>query len=91
MQDQAFRLAEKKVDPDQSFLFVCDEAFHEGIVGIVSGRITEKYNKPSAVFKLDPEKQQAVASLRGPDYFNVIEMITQASPYLKRFGGHKGA
>lgn len=91
MQDQAFRLAEKKVDPDQNFLFVCDEAFHEGIVGIVSGRITEKYNKPSAVFKLDPEKQQAVASLRGPDYFNVIEMITQASPYLKRFGGHKGA
>jgi len=91
MQDQAFRLAEKKVDPDQHFLFVCAEAFHEGIVGIVSGRITEKYNKPSAVFKLDPEKQQAVASLRGPDYFNVIEMITQASPYLKRFGGHKGA
>lgn len=91
MQDQAFRLAEKKVNPDQNFLFVCDEAFHEGIVGIVSGRITEKYYKPSAVFKLDPEKQQAVASLRGPDYFNIIEMISKASPYLKRFGGHKGA
>lgn len=91
MQDQAFRLAEKKVNPDQNFLFVCDENFHEGIVGIVSGRITEKYNKPSAIFKLDLEKQQAVASLRWPDYFNVIEMITQASPYLKRFWGHKGA
>ncbi|RAL55682.1 single-stranded-DNA-specific exonuclease RecJ [SR1 bacterium human oral taxon HOT-345] len=91
MQDQAFRVAEKQVNPDQNFLFVCDESFHEGIVGIVSGRITEKYYKPSAVFKLDLEKKQAVASLRGPDYFNVIEMIIQASPYLKRFGGHKGA
>ena len=85
MQDQAFRVAEKQVNPDQNFLFVCDESFHEGIVGIVSGRITEKYYKPSAVFKLDLEKKQAVASLRGPDYLNVIEMIIQASPYLKRF------
>lgn len=91
MQDRAFRVAEKQVNPDQNFLFVCDESFHEGIVGIVSGRITEKYYKPSAVFKLDLEKKQAVASLRGPDYFNVIEMIIQASPYLKRFWGHKGA
>ena len=85
MQDQAFRVAEKQVNPDQNFLFVCDESFHEGIVGIVSGRITEKYYKPSAVFKLALEKKQADASLRGPDYFNVIEMIIQASPYLKRF------
>lgn len=32
MQDQAFRVAEKQVNPDQNFLFVCDESFHEGIV-----------------------------------------------------------
>lgn len=91
LQDKAFRLAEKNVNPDQNFLFVCAEEFHEGIVGIVSGRITEKYNKPSAVFKIDKEKGHAVASLRGPSYFSVIEMISTASPYLQRFGGHKGA
>ena len=91
MQDQAFRIAEKELDSEKSFLSVCDEDFHEGIIWIVAWRITEKYNKPSAVFKIDREKQQAVASLRGPDYFNVIEMITKASPYLKRFWWHKGA
>lgn len=91
LQDKAFRIAEKNLNPDQNFLYVCDEDFHEGIVGIVSGRITEKYNKPSAVFKVDLEKNHAVASLRGPDYFNVIEMISSAAPYLQRFGGHKGA
>lgn len=67
------------------------EEFHEGIVGIVSGRITEKYNKPSAVFKIDNEKGHAVASLRGPGYFSVIDMISKAAAYLLRFGGHKGA
>ena len=91
MQDQAFRIAEKQLDLDQCFLSVCDEEFHEGIVGIVAWRITEKYNKPSAVFKIDKEKHQAIASLRGPEYFNVIEMISKASPYLKRFWGHKWA
>ena len=91
LQDKAFRIAEKRVDPDQTFLYVCDEEFHEGIVGIVSGRITEKYNKPSAVFKIDTEKGHAVASLRGPGYFSVIDMISTAAPYLLRFGGHRWA
>ena len=91
LQDKAFRIAEKRVDPDQAFLYVCDEEFHEGIVGIVSGRITEKYNKPSAVFKIDIEKGHAVASLRGPGYFSVIDMISTAAPYLLRFGGHRWA
>ena len=91
LQDKAFRIAEKRVDPDQTFLYVCDEEFHEGIIGIVSGRITEKYNKPSAVFKIDIEKGHAVASLRGPGYFSVIDMISTAAPYLLRFGGHRWA
>ena len=91
LQDKAFRIAEKRVDPDQTFLYVCDEEFHEGIVGIVSGRITEKYNKPSAVFKIDIDKGHAVASLRGPGYFSVIDMISTAAPYLLRFGGHRWA
>jgi single-stranded DNA-specific DHH superfamily exonuclease len=30
----------------------------------VSGRLTEKYHKPSAVFKINKEKGIAVASLR---------------------------
>jgi single-stranded DNA-specific DHH superfamily exonuclease len=41
----------------------------------VAGKLTEKYYKPSAIFKIDKEKNIAVASLRGPDYFNIIEML----------------
>jgi single-stranded DNA-specific DHH superfamily exonuclease len=32
MQDQAFRIAEKELDTEKSFLSVCDEDFHEGII-----------------------------------------------------------
>lgn len=49
---------------EKKILIAYHETFHEGIVGIVSGRITEKYNKPSMIMKVDQEKQIAVASLR---------------------------
>jgi len=64
IQEQMFKLAEQNIDLDKKFLVVHSEEFHEGIVGIVSGRLTEKYNKPSMVMKIDQEKHSAVASLR---------------------------
>lgn len=52
-----------------------DPSFHEGIVGIVAGRITEKYNKPSIVLHISHTKGIAVGSLRGPAYFDVMAMM----------------
>jgi single-stranded-DNA-specific exonuclease len=76
MQEEAFKKAESLISLDEKILIAADSIFHEGIVGIVAGRLTEKYTKPSAVFKIDEERQTAVASLRGPEYFNVIQMIS---------------
>ena len=75
----------------QNILIVADEEFHEWIVWIVAGKLTEKYYKPSAIFKIDKEKNIAVASLRWPDYFNIIEMLAQAENIMIRFWGHKQA
>lgn len=81
----------EQLDLDQSILILTGEEYHEGIVGIVAGRLTEKYHKPSVVLKIDSEKWIGVASLRGPAYFSVIEMLYHAAPLLERFGGHKQA
>ena len=91
MQEEAFKIAEKDLDHDQKILIAEHEDFHEWIVWIVSWRITEKYNKPSVVFKIDNGKWLAVWSLRWPDYFNVIEMLQQNWDILERFGWHKWA
>lgn len=90
-QEQMFKQAEQSLDLEKKFLVSYSEDFHEGIVGIVSGRLTEKYYKPSMIMKIDQEKHSAVASLRGPDYFDVIEMIKTASHLLQRFGWHRWA
>lgn len=91
LQDQAFKIADEWLNHSENILIVSNEEFHEWIVGIVAWKITEKYNKPSVVFKIDKEKNIAVASLRWPEYFNVIEMLSKAEDKLIRFGWHKQA
>lgn len=91
LQEQMFKLAEQTINLENKFLVAYSDEFHEGIVGIVSWRLTEKYNKPSMIMKIDHEKHSAVASLRGPDYFDVITMIKSAGHLLLRFGGHRWA
>ena len=91
LQEAALKKAEELVCLDEKILIAADESFHEWIVGIVAGRLTEKYTKPCMVLKINQEKWLGIASLRGPDYFNVIEMITTASDLLERFWWHKWA
>ena len=86
-----FKEAETMVDLEKKILIAFHEEFHEWIVGIVSWRLTEKYNKPSMIMKIDQEKKMAVASLRGPEYFSVIEMLKSNGALLERFGGHRWA
>jgi len=43
------------------------------------------------ILKIDEDKNLGIASLRCPDYFNVIEMISAQTAILERFGGHKRA
>lgn len=90
IQDQAYKKALELMDHEKKVIVVAD-GFHEGIIGIVAGRLTEKYHKPSVVLSVDEEKGFAVASLRGPEYFSVIDMLYDAAPLLERFGGHKQA
>ncbi|MDR2415989.1 MAG: single-stranded-DNA-specific exonuclease RecJ [Candidatus Peribacteria bacterium] len=91
IQEQGTKVAEQMVNMDNNLLVARSEEFHEGVIGIIAGRLTEKYHKPSMIFKVEPEKGLASASLRGPDYFNVIEMILAHEEFLERYGGHKGA
>ncbi len=91
VQEQIFKEAEAMLELDKKILIAYHENFHEGIVGIVSWRITEKYNKPSMIMKVDQKKQIAVASLRWPDYFSIINMLKEHGNLLERFWGHRWA
>jgi single-stranded-DNA-specific exonuclease len=47
--DPAIRAAEAQMAEGHAVLLVCGEAWHPGVVGIVAGRLREKFNRPACV------------------------------------------
>jgi single-stranded-DNA-specific exonuclease len=69
-----------------SGLVLFDEAWHPGVVGIVAGRISRKYNRPTIV--LGNEGELAKGSGRGLIGFNLVEILASCAICLENWGGH---
>ncbi len=63
-----------------------DEAWHPGVVGIVAGRISRKYNRPAIV--LGNEGELAKGSGRGVPGINLVELLGGCAGCLESWGGH---
>lgn len=50
VESQVLEEAEAQVNADKKVICVCSSKWHPGVVGIVAGRLKEKYNKPTFVF-----------------------------------------
>jgi single-stranded-DNA-specific exonuclease len=62
------------------------ENWHPGVVGIVAGRVTRKYNRPCVV--LGNEGDMAKGSGRSVDGVNLVEVLGTCSEHLTSWGGH---
>lgn len=62
------------------------ENWHPGVVGIVAGRVTRKYNRPCVV--LGNEGELAKGSGRSVDGINLVEVLATCSEHLTSWGGH---
>ena len=66
--------------------------WHVGIIGIVAGRLAEKYHRPTVLFSIDKTGQKpAVGSARTAVGINVLKAIDGCSEHLIKFGGHQAA
>jgi len=63
--------------------------WHVGILGLIAGKISEKYGVPAMI--LQDFGDYLVASARCPETFNVVEALTANRDYLEHFGGHAQA
>lgn len=67
-------------------LVVWGDNWHQGIIGIVASRLTERYGKPAIVISLeDGEGRGSGRSLSG---FSLYDAIASCTDILVRFGGH---
>ena len=62
------------------------EDWHPGVVGIVAGRVTRKYNRPCIV--LGNEGDMAKGSGRSVDGVNLVEVLGTCCENLTSWGGH---
>lgn len=92
-QEQMMKQAEQQIDHTQHILIAWADSdeFHEWIIGIVAGKLTEKYHKPSLVLSISAKTGLVVGSLRGPDYFSVIDMLTTVGDICERMWWHTQA
>ena len=76
-------------------LVMFDEHWHQGVIGIVAGRLKEQFHRPSIVFAADDDGIHIKGSARSIDGVHIrdaIEMIAEQYPHLvSHFGGHAAA
>lgn len=76
---------------DKSFLVVKPKSIHEGIAGIVAGKIKEKYNKPAIVLSESTNEAGEVVlkgSGRSIENVNLIKMLLNYEELFVKVGGH---
>ena len=97
MREQALLIAESLMDADDEpppALCVFDEAFHEGVVGIVAARLKDLHYRPCFVFAASESEGQAVLkgsgrSIPGFHLRDALDAVVKMHPgLLLRFGGH---
>ncbi len=91
IQEDLYQSALSQIDTDNNFLAAVGDEFHEGVIGIVAGKIAEKWKRPTLIGAIDKEANTMVASLRGPKWFHIVKMLQDAQHLLLRFGGHAQA
>lgn len=68
------------------------EKFHKGILGPCSGRVSEKYNKPSIIMTLSHDGKYFSGSGRSVGAIDLLGIVKQSKNIdLDKSGGHKAA
>ncbi len=95
--ESAYQKIENELDlNEQRVIVIADDEWLQGVVGIVSSRVTEKYGLPSILISFDgstvgPQSGLDVGkgsgrSIRG---FNLVEALSYSRDTLVKFGGHE--
>jgi single-stranded-DNA-specific exonuclease len=73
-------------------LVLAGRGWHAGVIGIVAGRLAEKYCRPTILIALDElGKSIGTGSARSASGLNLHQTLTECSEHLITFGGHAAA
>ena len=84
--DNALEKIERRGLHKDKVIVVEGEAWHQGVIGIVASRISDRFYKPCIVLSVD--ENEAKGSCRSIEGFNIFEALSECSELLKAHGGH---
>jgi single-stranded-DNA-specific exonuclease len=89
MLEEAFALAEQQLETGRPFIWLGVDGWHKGLLGLVAGRVAERFNLPSFAVGWDPDGQ-GVGSARSIGAVDLGHLVRAAvhEGLFTRGGGH---
>lgn len=89
MSTEMIDLAKTMVHPEYSFQLLFHDDFHEGMAGLVAGKLAEELHQPVMVAARNQDHFKG--SIRSQGLLDLTTFFDDCQPYLASYGGHKAA
>jgi single-stranded-DNA-specific exonuclease len=89
--DALSRLGDAALVSAKAAICVSDPTWHQGVVGILAGRLKERFNRPTVAFApiADGRWRGSGRSIEGVHLRDVLDLVAKRDPQLiLQFGGH---
>lgn len=90
MQEEGYNKAIDLCKEDEDIIILHIDDIHEGIAGIVAGKIKEDYNRTTIITTLSNDGLLKGTG-RSIDNINIYDLLKENSELFNTFGGHKAA
>ena len=90
LQEETFRKCRDLAEPGDFMLIRCDDA-HEGIAGIVAGKIKDQFYRPSVIVMETQGDGLLKGTGRSIEGVSLYELLKKYEDLFIKFGGHSGA
>ncbi len=94
LQDKAYEVCRPEAEhqlEDGDFLLIEARGVHEGILGIVAGKIKEEMHRPVVIVTPGGEDGLWKGTGRSVEGVNLFEMLNKYNQRFVHFGGHNAA
>lgn len=97
LERSVYNAAKKQIETDfdpeaDPALVLAGSGWHLGVIGVVAGRVAQKYGKPTIVISMDSVgAKPAVGSGRAAGSIDLFAALGESAESLISFGGHRAA
>lgn len=83
--------AEQKVEKDAGVIMLYDDAWHEGVLGIVASRLVQTFDRPVILLTHKKDTNELKGSARSIEAFDLFSNCMKIRDLFTAFGGHAQA